>query len=220
MTAAQPGNQPRKQPVRVGVLALQGGVAEHVAALHRIGVETALVRRPADLDGLDAIVLPGGESTVFDKLARIFGLADPLRAAIAAGLPTLATCAGLIYLADRIVDAAPGQQTLGLLDATVARNAFGSQLDSFETRLSVDGVADPVPATFIRAPVVVEVGPEARVISRLDDGRIVGVRQGAITGYAFHPEQTDDVRLHRAWVDSWRGARPSSVQPSSSRTAR
>ncbi len=201
--------------MRVGVLALQGGVAEHVEALHRLGVETAGVRRPEDLDGLDAIVLPGGESTVFDKLARSFGLAGPLRRAIAEGLPTLATCAGLIYLAARILDAAPGQQTLGLLDVTVVRNAFGSQLDSFETRLAVDGVADPVPATFIRAPVVTGLGPGVRAVCRLDDGRIVGVRQAAITGYAFHPEETGDARLHQAWLDSWHAP-----QPSSSRIAR
>ncbi|MDN6625360.1 MAG: pyridoxal 5'-phosphate synthase glutaminase subunit PdxT [Acidipropionibacterium jensenii] len=189
--------------VRVGVLALQGGVAEHREALHRLGVETTQVRRPADLAGLDGIVLPGGESTVIDKLARTFGLAEPLRAAIAAGLPTLATCAGLIYLACRVRGAAPGQQTLGVLDITVRRNAFGTQLDSFETLLSVDGVADPVPATFIRAPVIPELGPGVRAVARLDESRVVGVRQGAVTGYSFHPEESTDLRVHRAWIDSW-----------------
>ncbi len=189
--------------MRVGVLALQGGVSEHLEILRGLGVTTVEVRRPADLEGLDAIVLPGGESTVFDKLARAFGLAGPLRAAIEAGLPTLATCAGLIYLARRVLDAAPGQQTLEVLDVTVARNAFGSQLDSFETRLQVEGVAEPVPATFIRAPVVTEIGPGVRGVCRLDDGRTVGVQQGAITGYAFHPEESGDSRLHFAWLNSW-----------------
>lgn len=192
--------------VRVGVLALQGGVAEHVEMLQGLGARVVPVRRPEDLEALDAVVLPGGESTVFDKLARAFGLAGPLAAAIRAGLPVLATCAGLIYLAARLEDAAPGQQTLGVLDVTVRRNAFGTQLDSFETELRVQGLDAPVPATFIRAPLVVEAGPGVAAICRLDDGRIAAVRQGGITGYAFHPEETGDDRLHRAWLDSW--ARP------------
>lgn len=196
--------------VRVGVLALQGGVAEHVAALTGLGVRTILVRRPTDLTGLAGIVLPGGESTVFDKLARAFGLSGPLAGAISGGLPTLATCAGLIYLAARLEDAARGQQTLGVLDIAVRRNAFGTQLDSFETSVEVGGLDAPVPATFIRAPLVTDAGPGVEVTSRLGDGRIVGVRQGAVTGYAFHPEETGDVRLHRLWLEtavgqaSWR----------------
>ncbi|AXE39017.1 pyridoxal 5'-phosphate synthase glutaminase subunit PdxT [Acidipropionibacterium virtanenii] len=188
--------------VRIGVLALQGGISEHVAALTRLGAVTVPVRRPVDLAGLDAIVLPGGESTVFDKLARAFGLAGPLAGAIADGLPVLATCAGLIYLAARVEDAAEGQQTLGALDVTVRRNAFGTQLDSFETSVRVRGLDAPVPATFIRAPLVTWAGPQIEVISRLEDGRIIGVRQGAVTGYSFHPEETGDDRLHRVWLES------------------
>lgn len=199
--------------VRVGVLALQGGVAEHVSALTGLGAATALVRRPADLAGLDAIVLPGGESSVFDRLARAFGLAGPLAAAITGGLPTLATCAGLIYLAARVEGSARGQQTLGVLDVTVRRNAFGTQLDSFETSVRVAGLDAPVPATFIRAPEVTGTGPGVEVTSRLADGRIVGVRQGAVTAYAFHPEETGDDRLHRAWLESAVARCPSQERP-------
>lgn len=199
--------------VRVGVLALQGGVAEHVSALAGLGAETALVRRPADLAGLDAIVLPGGESNVFDRLARAFGLAGPLASAITDGMPALATCAGLIYLAARIEGSARGQQTLGVLDVTVRRNAFGTQLDSFETSVRVAGLDAPVPATFIRAPEVVGTGPGVEVTSRLEDGRIVGVRQGAVTAYAFHPEETGDDRLHRAWLESAVGRGPWQERP-------
>lgn len=188
--------------VRIGVLALQGGVAEHVAALESLGARTVAVRRPGDLEGLDGIVLPGGESTVFDKLARAFGLAGPLASAIGAGLPVLATCAGLIYLAARVEDAAPGQQTLGVLDVAVRRNAFGAQLDSFETPVRIAGLRGEVPATFIRAPLVTAAGPGVSVTCRLDDGKIVGVRQGEVSAYAFHPEETGDDRLHRAWLRS------------------
>jgi len=178
-------------------------VAEHAAMLASLGAVTSRVRLPRDLDGLDAIVLPGGESTVFDKLARTFGLAEPLRELIMDGLPTLATCAGLIYLAANVADAAPDQQTLGVLDVTVRRNAFGSQLDSFETMIDVSGIDAPVPATFIRAPVITDVGPSAEVISTLADGRVVGVQQGLITAYSFHPEQTTDTRVHQHWLDSF-----------------
>lgn len=185
--------------VTVGVLALQGGVAEHERILERLGVAVRRVRRPADLDGLDGLVLPGGESTVFDKLARALGLAAPLRDVIAAGLPTLATCAGLIYLAQEVEDAAEGQRTLGVLDISVRRNAFGSQLDSFETTLEVAGVG-LVPATFIRAPLVTRVGPGVDVVARLADGRVVGVRHGTVVALAFHPEQTEDDSVHWAWL--------------------
>jgi pyridoxal 5'-phosphate synthase pdxT subunit len=183
----------------VGVLALQGGVSEHVELLQSLEVRTTALRTPADLlgpDGLrvDAVVLPGGESSVIDRLLRTFGLFEPLRAAIAGGLPTLGTCAGLILLANRVEDPAPGQQSLAVLEATVRRNAFGSQVDSAEVSLeTVDG---PVTVAFIRAPMVVAVGPDAEVIARRGDA-VVGVRQGGVTGIAFHPELTGEARFHR-----------------------
>ncbi|MDO4411784.1 pyridoxal 5'-phosphate synthase glutaminase subunit PdxT [Cutibacterium sp.] len=191
----------------IGVVALQGGFAEHIEVLESLGATTRRVRREADLDGLDGIVLPGGESTVIDKLMRSFGLADPLREAVSDGLPVLATCAGLVVVAKELEDAAKDQQTLGLLDVTVRRNAFGSQLDSFEGQLDIDGVGEKIPATFIRAPIVTRTGPEVKIISRLPDeageasGAIVGVRQGTITALSFHPEETSDDRVHSRWLD-------------------
>ncbi len=183
----------------VGVLGLQGGVSEHVELLADLGVQTSLLRKPSDLigaDGLrvDALVLPGGESSVIDRLLRTFDLFEPLRGAIVDGLPTLGTCAGLILLATKVVDPAPGQGSLAVLDAAVRRNAFGSQVDSAETELeTTDG---PVKVAFIRAPRVLDVGPGVSVIARRGES-IVGVRQGAITGLAFHPEVTGETRFHR-----------------------
>ena len=186
----------------VGVLALQGDVREHVRVLEDLGARVRLVRRPADVAAVGGLVLPGGESTVIDRLARTFGLAEPIQAAFAAGMPVYGTCAGLILLADRVIDAAPGQQTFGGLDATVRRNAFGSQQASFETALSVPAVgAEPVAATFIRAPIIESVGPDVEVLARLADGRIVAVRQGNLLATAFHPEVTGERRLHRLFVD-------------------
>lgn len=198
----------------IGVVALQGGFAEHIEVLESLGATTRRVRREADLDGLDGIVLPGGESTVIDKLMRSFGLADPLREAITGGLPVLATCAGLVVLAAEVEDAATGQQTLGRLDVTVRRNAFGSQLDSFEGHLDINGVGEGIPATFIRAPIVTRSGPEVEVISTLPDdageagGAIVGVRQGNILALSFHPEETTDDRVHRRWLDELQEGSP------------
>ncbi|MBV0894957.1 pyridoxal 5'-phosphate synthase glutaminase subunit PdxT [Microbacterium sp. NC79] len=183
----------------VGVLALQGGVSEHTAMLEQVGVQTLRVRRAEDLDGIDGLVIPGGESGVIDRLTRIFGLAAPLRLAIAGGLPVLGTCAGLIMLADRVANAAPGQQTLGGLDITVERNAFGSQRDSFDTTVSVVGVGN-IDASFIRAPIVTAVGDGVDVIATLPDGRVVGVRSGALMGVSFHPEVAGDPRVHEAFV--------------------
>ncbi|MFZ0530682.1 MAG: pyridoxal 5'-phosphate synthase glutaminase subunit PdxT [Propionicimonas sp.] len=186
----------------VGVLALQGGVREHVRLLEGLGARVALLRTPRDLEGphglrVDAVVLPGGESSTIDRLLRSFGLFDPLRDAIASGLPTLGTCAGLVLLARRIQDPAPGQQSLGVLDATVQRNAFGPQVDSAEVDLeTTDG---PVRVAFIRAPRVVEHGAGVDVLARRA-GSVVGVRQGLITGLSFHPELTGETRFHQRLV--------------------
>jgi len=187
---------------RVGVLALQGDVREHVRVLADLGADVVAVRRPDELAEVDGLVIPGGESSVIDKLARAFGMQDPLRAAIADGMPVYGTCAGLILLADRIADGAPGQQTLGGLDVTVRRNAFGSQVDSFEVDLDVEALgAPPVHAAFIRAPLVEEVGPGVEALATLDDGRVVAVRQGALLGTSFHPEVTGEQRFHALLLD-------------------
>ncbi|MBB5832940.1 pyridoxal 5'-phosphate synthase glutaminase subunit PdxT [Brachybacterium aquaticum] len=188
--------------LRVGILALQGDVREHARTLQRLGAEAAEVRRPAELEGLDALVLPGGESSVIDKLSRQFGLREPLRAAIVDGLPVYGTCAGMILLADRVEDAIAGQQTLGGLDVTVRRNAFGRQTESFETTLAVPALGPaPVTATFIRAPEVTEVGPGATVLAQLEDGRIVAVEQGSLLATAFHPEVAGEDRFHRRLLE-------------------
>ncbi|WP_152354675.1 pyridoxal 5'-phosphate synthase glutaminase subunit PdxT [Brachybacterium subflavum] len=191
--------------VRVGVLALQGDVREHEAMLRGLGAHVVRVRRPTDLERLDALVLPGGESSVIDRLSRLTGLRDPLRERVRDSLPVLGTCAGLILLADRILDAAPGQETLGGLDVLVRRNAFGTQTDSFETALvtpAIDG--PPVRSAFIRAPLVEEFGERVEVLASLPDGRVVGVRQGDRIGLAFHPEVTGEDRFHRLLVEAAR----------------
>lgn len=190
---------------QIGVLALQGDVREHVSALESAGARAVPVRRVSELAQVDGLVLPGGESTTIDKLLRIFELFEPLRAAIAAGLPVYGSCAGMILLADEILDAAPGQQTLGGMDLVVRRNAFGRQVDSFETEVAVEGVAGPpVHAAFIRAPWVESIGSAAQVIASIASGpaagRIVGVRQGALLATSFHPEITGDGRIHDLFV--------------------
>lgn len=196
------GGTPRP---RVGVLALQGDVREHVAVLTHLGADVVRVRREAELASVDGLVLPGGESSTIDKLARAFDLRDPIVAAIGSGMPVYGTCAGLILLADRLVDGIRGQQTFGGLDVTVRRNAFGGQIESFETDLAVPGLGGtPVRATFIRAPVVEDLGPEARPLAALPDGRVVAVEQGAILGTAFHPEVTGEDRFHRRFLDTVR----------------
>jgi 5'-phosphate synthase pdxT subunit len=183
------------------VLALQGDVREHKRALDALGVSHATVRTPSDLELVDGLIIPGGESTVIDKLTRIFGMREPLRTRIAAGMPVFGTCAGLIMLSDRLSDATHDQQTLGGLDVTVRRNAFGSQVESFETTLSAPEVtSDVVAAVFIRAPLVEQVGPGVRVLATLDDGRIVAVQQGNLVGISFHPEISGDLSFHRYFV--------------------
>jgi len=189
-------------PARIGVLALQGDVAEHVTMLRSLGADVVEVRLPRDLEGLEGLVLPGGESSVMDKLLRLFTLQEPLRALIRHGLPVLGTCAGLILLADTLEDGIAGQQTLGGLDVSVSRNAFGSQVDSTEVDLSIDGIdGEPMTVALIRAPLVTTVGEGVRVIARMPDGGIVGVEQGALIGVSFHPEITGDTRLHRYFLE-------------------
>jgi 5'-phosphate synthase pdxT subunit len=159
------------------------------------------VRRWEELSGLAGLVIPGGESSVMDKLARMFGLAEPLRAAIASGLPVYGTCAGLIMIADSVLDAIDGQQSVGGLDVAVRRNAFGSQLDSFETDIDIPVLGEPsVHAVFIRAPVVESVGDGVTVLASLSDGRIVAVEQGNLLGTSFHPEMTGDTRFHEYFL--------------------
>jgi pyridoxal 5'-phosphate synthase pdxT subunit len=191
---------------RVGVLALQGDVREHVRVLTALGAEASLVRRPEDLAAVDGLVLPGGESSVIDKLARAFGMQEPLRSAIRSGMPTYGTCAGLILLADEITGAIAGQETLGGLDVTVARNAFGGQTESFETELEVAGFDGPVHAAFIRAPVVTRVGARATALAALPDGRVVAVEQGPLLGTSFHPEVSGETRFHARFLARVRAA--------------
>lgn len=198
----------------VGVLALQGDVREHLAALTACGVRAAAVRRPAELDAVDALVLPGGESTTISNLLEIFGLLGPLRARLAAGMPAYGSCAGMILLAGEVLDGRPDQRQLGGLDVVVRRNAFGRQVDSFETDLAVDGVdGGPVRAVFIRAPWVEKVGAEVRVLATVPAvtssgadagaaaGRVVAVRQGPVLATSFHPELTGDHRVHALFCD-------------------
>ena len=185
----------------VGVLALQGDFREHIAVLNDLGANTVPVRRAEELDSIDGLVIPGGESSVMDKLARTFGLFDPLKAKIAAGLPMYGTCAGLIMISNTVLDAITGQQSLGGLDVAVRRNAFGSQLDSFETDIDVPALGEPpVHAVFIRAPVVESVGDDVTVLASLTDGRIVAVEQGTLLGTSFHPEMTGDTRFHEFFL--------------------
>ncbi len=192
--------------LRIGVLALQGDVANHLRMLAVAGADEAvMVRRPAELAAVDALVVPGGESSVIDKLARRVGLFDSLSARIAAGMPVLGTCAGLIMLADQVEGAIDGQRSLGGIDMVARRNAFGRQVDSFEVDLIVAGLDAPFRAVFIRAPWVARVGPSVEVLAEVTgpDGRPhpVAVRQGALMATAFHPELTADARLHRAFVE-------------------
>lgn len=192
---------------RVGVLALQGDVREHLAVLTALGADAVPVRRVAELDEVAGLVLPGGESSVIDKLTRLFGLHAPIRERIASGMPVYGTCAGLILLADSVQDAIAGQQSLGGLDVVVRRNAFGSQNESFETELEVPVLgAPPVRAAFIRAPVVEEVGAGVAVLATLDDGRAVAVEQGPLLGTAFHPEVTGEHRFHARFLERVRAA--------------
>jgi 5'-phosphate synthase pdxT subunit len=191
----------------VGVLALQGDFREHIAVLQSLGADARPVRRPEELAQVGGLVIPGGESSVMDKLSRIFGLAEPLKSAIRGGLPAYGTCAGLILLADRVLDAITDQQSIGGFDISVRRNAFGSQLDSFETDLDIPAIGEPpMHAVFIRAPVVEQVGEGVVALATLSDGRVVAVEQGNLLGTSFHPEMTGDTRFHEYFLDRVRAA--------------
>ncbi|GAA2992714.1 pyridoxal 5'-phosphate synthase glutaminase subunit PdxT [Kitasatospora albolonga] len=189
----------------IGVLALQGDVREHLIALASADAIAREVRRPEELAEVDALVIPGGESTTMSKLALLFGLMDPLRERVRAGMPVYGTCAGMIMLADKILDGRDDQETVGGIDMTVRRNAFGRQNESFESGIAFEGMEQPVHGVFIRAPWVEEVGAGVRVLAELPaadgpDSRIVAVRQGNLLATSFHPELTGDHRVHEYFV--------------------
>ena len=180
----------------MGVLSLQGGVREHIEALRRVGLRAEPVKTAAALAGLDGLVVPGGESTAIGRLLRVFDLLEPLRERLAGGLPAFGSCAGMVLLADRVLDGQPGQPLLGGLDITVRRNAFGRQVDSFEADLDVVGLTEPLPAVFIRAPWVEQVGAGVQVLARESAGHPVAVQQGTLLATSFHPELAGDDRVH------------------------
>jgi 5'-phosphate synthase pdxT subunit len=196
---------------RVGVLALQGDVREHLAALSSCGVTATRVRRERELDEVDALVIPGGESTTIGKLLVTFDLLEPVQKRVRDGMPAFGSCAGMILLADRVVDGTADQVGIGGIDMTVRRNAFGRQVDSFEELVSFDGLAgDPLPAVFIRAPWVESHGPGVEALAHVDTPgdapRIVAVRQGGLLATAFHPELTGDRRVHALFTSMVREA--------------
>lgn len=184
--------------MKIGVLALQGDFLEHEQILKKLGVHVVEVRLPEHLEGLDGLIIPGGESTTFGKLAETYGLIDPVRQ-LSGSIPIWGTCAGLVFMAR---DVGIDQPVLGIVDMVVERNAFGRQVDSFEEDLNLQGMeGGPFHGIFIRAPVVKKVGPDVQVICRLDDGRIVAVRQGNLMATAFHPELTQDARVHKYFLN-------------------
>ena len=185
----------------IGVLALQGDFREHIAAFDAIDVEAVRVRSIQEIDATSGLVIPGGESSVIHRLSVVYNLFEPIRDRIAGGFPTFGTCAGLIMLAAEILDKTADQDSFGGLDVSVRRNAFGNQLDSFETDLEFSGVSGMVHAAFIRAPIVERVGDGVEVTSRLPDGRIVGVRQRNVLGISFHPEVTGESRIHQVFAE-------------------
>jgi len=190
--------------VRVGVLALQGDFREHIAAVNAVGADGFEVRTPEQLADADALIIPGGESTTIGRLARIYGMFDPVRERIEMGMPVLGTCAGMIFLASATTGA--DQPQLGVLDVVVERNAFGRQVDSFEADLTLHGFEDPMHAVFIRAPWIEKVGQDVVVLAAVEDpatgeSRPVVVRQGNILATSFHPELTDDTRVHEVLIE-------------------
>lgn len=198
----------------IGVLGLQGAVEEHRAAFGDLGVATVNVRRPAELDDVDALVIPGGESTTMSMLLERGGLFEPVAARLAAGMPALGTCAGMILLASDVLDGRPDQRWFGSIDLTVLRNGYGRQVDSFEADLEVRDLGGaPFRAVFIRAPVVDDAGPDVEVLASVD-GHPVLCRQGVVMASAFHPELTDDRRIHRLFLDTCvEGSPPGSARP-------
>jgi pyridoxal 5'-phosphate synthase pdxT subunit len=187
------------------VLALQGGVREHLQSLTACGATAVPVKNITELRGIDALVIPGGESTTIIKLAEMYDLVEPIRGLIHSGMPTLGSCAGMILLADSIESGIEGQETFGGIDMTVRRNAFGRQVESFEAEVSLTGQTTSFPGVFIRAPLVEELGSGVETVAKISsgphEGRIVGVRQGHLMALAFHPELTIDTRVHQEFVD-------------------
>ena len=193
---------------RIGVLALQGAFAEHVTAVRRLGGDACEVRKPEHLDGLDALLMPGGESTTMSKLLVSSGLWDPLEERLRTGLAAFGTCAGMILLAREVLDRRPDQRSFGVLDVVVRRNAYGRQIDSFETDLSVTGLPAAFHAVFVRAPLIESCGSSVETMAA-HDGHAVLVRQGRIWAAAFHPELTDDLRIHRLFLADALASHPS-----------
>ena len=187
--------------MKIGVLSLQGDVREHARSLSDCGVHSSLVRRPSELETVDALVIPGGESTTISKLARIFNIFEPIQERINDGMPVYGSCAGMILLADRVEDAIVGQESFGGLDVTVRRNAFGRQVDSFETDLTFKGITQPpIRAVFIRAPWVEKTGPSVEVLAEVN-GHAVAVRSNHLFATSFHPELTGDNRIHKFFIE-------------------
>ena len=191
----------------IGVLCLQGDFREHLAVFAELGIPTVRVRKPIDLIGISGLVIPGGESTVIDKLSKIYELREPIIKLIAAGLPVFGTCAGLIMLSNRFTGGPKDQEGFGGLDVTTSRNAFGSQTDSFETQLSIQGIEKPINVAFIRAPIVTQVGESVDVLAKLIDGSIVAVRQNNLLGISFHPEMTGEPAVHQYFAEMCKTAK-------------
>jgi 5'-phosphate synthase pdxT subunit len=196
---------PKASAIKIGVLALQGAFEEHLACLDKLKVEASAVRLQSELQGIDGLIIPGGESTTMARLMRDYGLTAPLRKLIHSGLPVMGTCAGMIVLSHKIADV--GAPTLDVMDIVVHRNGFGRQVDSFETDISIAAIGKPpFHAVFIRAPFIESVGEGVKVLARLPDGTIIAAREGNILALAFHPELTGDLRLHSYFLDIVRGS--------------
>ncbi|WP_312587945.1 pyridoxal 5'-phosphate synthase glutaminase subunit PdxT [Corynebacterium dentalis] len=190
----------------IGILSVQGGVAEHVRMVEKLGHEAVLVRRTEHLANIDGLILPGGESTTMSRLLLLSGMIEPLREAIQGGLPAFGTCAGMIMLATTVLDTRPDAESLGVIDVTVRRNAFGRQRDSFEGELDFTGIANPVDSVFIRAPQIEEVGGDVQVLATVDE-RVVAARQNHVLVTSFHPELTEDLQVHQYFVEMIRSSR-------------
>lgn len=196
--------------MKVGVLALQGDFIEHIAVLEKLGAEVIPVRKPEELSGLDRLIIPGGESTTMLNLMHSFNLFEPLKELAQAGLPVMGTCAGMILLAKKV--SGSDMDTLAVMDMEVRRNAFGRQTDSFEAELTMPVLGrEPVPAIFIRAPLILSTGPKVEILARLTDGSIVAARQGTLLAAAFHPELGSDPRLHRYFLKTFARRRGAAI---------